>query len=350
LRIAAAFGVIMLHVSVSKWYETPVNSFNWQIMNIYNSLVRWTVPIFVMISGVFYLRPNKSGANFKDELGIIYKKVFRIVRAIIFWGVLYNSLDLADKYFIKNEPITFYNIIKIPGALILGPAYYHLWFLYMLIGLYLLTPIFRCFMNNCKREHIEYTLILFFIAGTCFPFINGVLNYFSVFKGKIIYFPMVELTGYIGYYIAGYYFANYELRKNIKTGIYFLAVLSLLFTIVGTAVISIYRQESVAGLYGYLSPHTMFVSYGVFLFFREKFEKIGFSDKKTRIISKISQDTFGIYLIHALVLQVFDTIGLNTLIINPIISIPIISIIVMMLSEAGTMIINKIPILNKNII
>jgi surface polysaccharide O-acyltransferase-like enzyme len=94
----------------------------------------------------------------------------------------------------------------------------------------------------------------------------------------------------------------------------------------------------------------MFASYGVFLFFKETFGKIKFSDRKIKIISKISQDTFGVYLIHVLVLQVFDTIGLNTLIINPIISIPIISIIVMILSEIGTLIINKIPILNKYII
>jgi surface polysaccharide O-acyltransferase-like enzyme len=348
LRIAATLGVIMLHTSASKWYDTPVNTFNWQIMNMYDSLVRWTVPIFVMISGVFHLHKNDTG--FKDEMGIIYKKVIRIICAIVFWGVLYNGLNLAGKYFIKHEPITLYNIIKIPGIIILGPAYYHLWFLYMLIGLYLLTPVLRCFMNNSKREHIEYILILFFIVGTCIPFTNGILNNFSIFNGKGIYFPVEELTGYIGYYFAGYYFANYELKEGIKASIYILAVLSLLFTIIGTAVISIYREEPTGSLYGYLLPHSMIASYGVFLFFRETFGKIRFSERKIRIISKISKDTFGIYLIHALILQVFGTIGLNTLIINPIISIPIISIIVIILSEIGTIIINKIPILNKYII
>jgi surface polysaccharide O-acyltransferase-like enzyme len=350
LRIAATFGVIVLHTAASKWYDTPVNSFNWQIMNIYDSLVRWTVPIFVMISGVFHLRPNKAGMSFNDEIKIILKKIVRIICAIIFWGILYNVFNMAGKYFFKNEPITLYSIIKIPGGIILGPPYYHLWFLYMLIGLYLLTPIFRCFVNNCKREHIKYYLVLFFVVGTCFPFINNVLNNFSAFKGKIIYFPVAELTGYIGYYIAGYYFANYEIKNKYKIGIYIFAVLSLLFTIIGTAIISIYKKEPIGELYGYLLPHTMFVAYGVFLFFKDMFEKIKFSDKKIKIISKLSQDTFGMYLIHALVLQIFGTIGLNTLIINPIISIPIIAIMVMIISEIGTMIINKIPKINKYII
>jgi surface polysaccharide O-acyltransferase-like enzyme len=317
---------------------------------MFDSLVRWTVPIFVMISGVFHLRPNKNSTSFKEEIGIIYKKVFRIICAILFWGILYNGLDMLGRYFIKNEPITLYRIIKIPGVIILGPAYYHLWFLYMLIGLYVLTPVFRCFVNNCKREHIEYILILFFIVGTCVPFINSILDNFSVFKGKTIFFPVAELTGYMGYYIAGYYFANYKLKNRTKIGIYILGIFSLVFTITGTSIVSLYKKEPMSLLYGYLMPNTMFTVYGIFLFFQKTFDKIEFSVKKTRIISKISQDTFGIYLIHALVLRVFDVIGLHTLIIYPIISIPIIAIIVMLLSEIGTIIIEKIPVLNRYIL
>ena len=60
LRIIATFAVIVLHVSVSKWYESPIREYNWQMFNIYDSLVRWSVPVFVMISGMFFLNPNKE--------------------------------------------------------------------------------------------------------------------------------------------------------------------------------------------------------------------------------------------------------------------------------------------------
>ena len=58
LRIIAMY-IIVLHVSASKWYDTPVKDFNWQIYNLYDSLVRWAVPIFVMLSGMFFLNPEK---------------------------------------------------------------------------------------------------------------------------------------------------------------------------------------------------------------------------------------------------------------------------------------------------
>jgi surface polysaccharide O-acyltransferase-like enzyme len=342
--------VIILHVSASKWYDTPVRSFNWQIMNFYDSLVRWTVPVFVMISGVFHLRPNRNNISFKEEMEKIYKKILRVGCAIIFWGAFYNSINMLGKYFINKELFTLFDIIKIPGIIILGPAWYHLWFLYMLIGLYLLTPIFRCFIKNCKKEYIEYVLILFFLIGTCIPLINIVLNKLSVFKGRTIFFPVVEVSGYIGYYIAGYYFDNFEIENKIKKNIYILAVLSLLFTIIGSSYISLYKGEPIEELYWYLLPNTMFIAYGLFIFFKTKLKQEYFSKKAENIILKISKNTFGIYLIHAFVIQIFGIIGLNTLIIAPLISIPIISIVVMIISGTGTIIINKIPVLNKYII
>jgi surface polysaccharide O-acyltransferase-like enzyme len=319
-------------------------------MNVYDSLVRWTVPMFVMISGFFHLKPNKKGLSFTEEMKIIYKKIFRIICVIIFWGIAYNTINMLAKYFIKNESFGLYDLVKIPGIIILGPAYYHLWFLYMLIGLYLLTPIFRCFINNCKQEHIEYILILFFVIGTCFPLINNILNNFSIFKGRQIYFPVPELTGYIGYYIAGYYFGHYKIENKTKFGIYILAIISILFTIVGTALEALYKKEATGTLYGGLLPNTMFITYALFILFEEVKGSLKLSERQKRIIVKISKDTFGVYLIHALIIQMLDVIGISTLIVNPIISIPIISIFVYIVSYSGTIIINKIPVLNKYVV
>jgi surface polysaccharide O-acyltransferase-like enzyme len=350
LRIAATLGVIILHVSVSKWYDTPVKSIDWQIMNIYGSLPRWVIPIFVMISGRFHLRPNENGITFKEEMKIIYRKIFRIICAIIFWGVVYNGTYIVCKYFIKNETVTVFDIMKISEMIILGPAWYHLWFLYMLIGLYLLTPIFRRIINHTEKNCMEYILVLYFIIGTCIPLINIILTKLPIFMGRTIYFPVAELSGYIGYYIAGYYFSNNKLKDKTKTGFYCLAVLSILITIIGTSFMSIYKNKPVGYLYGYLLPTTMLIAYALFIFFNEKIGQVKFSRKTEKIISRVSKYTFGIYLIHALVIQIFDIIGLNILIITPILSIPIISIMVFIVSEIGTIIINKIPVINKYIV
>lgn len=97
IRVIATFAVIITHVCSFKWYGTDVNSFHWQCLNFFSSITRWCVPIFVMISGVFFLEPTKE---------IIIKKIYskyilRIVIALLFWSVFYafyNTLDYQIKF------------------------------------------------------------------------------------------------------------------------------------------------------------------------------------------------------------------------------------------------------------
>jgi len=74
------------------------------------------------------------------------------------------------------------------------------------------------------------------------------------------------------------------------------------------------------------------------------------SDKTEKIVLNTSKNTLGIFLMHALIIQILDKFGINSLTINPILSIPLISILVFIISQIGTMIINKVPVLNKYII
>lgn len=60
LRVAATFAVVALHLSAQHWADTDIYSTAWQAFNLYDSLVRWTVPVFVMISGVFFLAGTQS--------------------------------------------------------------------------------------------------------------------------------------------------------------------------------------------------------------------------------------------------------------------------------------------------
>ncbi|MEG2929604.1 MAG: acyltransferase family protein, partial [Oscillospiraceae bacterium] len=82
LRIFSIFCMILLHVSASKWYTTSVNSFEWQVLNIYDILVRFCVPVFVMISGAFFLDANREYTIKK----LFSKNILRIIVAFIFWS------------------------------------------------------------------------------------------------------------------------------------------------------------------------------------------------------------------------------------------------------------------------
>lgn len=337
LRVFATFAVVVLHVSAQKWYETPVKNYDWLVFNFYDSLVRWAVPVFVMLSGIFFLNPEKEISIKK-----IYRKyIFRILVSLVFWGLFYQLFDIFAKFLLKKDPITLEKIVMIFIKVPFGPAWYHLWYLYMLIGLYLLTPLYRIFTYSAKKEDLEYLLILFFLFGILLPFCNKIfLRYDSRLN---ISFHISELVNYTGYYFAGFYFSKFSLSKKKKNILYCLGFSSFLFTVVGTSCISLKTGFANDFLYGNLAPTTMFEAFSVFLFMKsickQEYSKI-ISD----IVLEISNCSFGIYLIHDFIKIILFQIGITSNFINSVFAVPLSSISIFLISLFIIYFVRKIPL------
>ena len=82
LRILATFAVIVLHLSAQHWADTDVYSRAWQAFNLYDSAVRWAVPVFVMISGSVSLRLAESFAHSQKECSPSCHSVCLLVGAL----------------------------------------------------------------------------------------------------------------------------------------------------------------------------------------------------------------------------------------------------------------------------
>jgi len=160
----------------------------------------------------------------------------------------------------------------------------------------------------------------------------------------------VELTGYVGYFFAGYYFHKYEISKKAKIFIYIMGILSAFITIIITAKWSLMTGEPQGFLYGYLLPTTMFEAYALFILFRERLSSIKYSKKIENNLSIISGCTFGIYLVHDFANQAYSMLNIFTTTLNPIIMIPIMSGITFIISFVIIIAIKQIPYINKNII
>ena len=59
LRLVATLAVIFIHV-VADGLPLSFGQYNWYVAVVGGSLVRWAVPVFVMISGALYLNPQKQ--------------------------------------------------------------------------------------------------------------------------------------------------------------------------------------------------------------------------------------------------------------------------------------------------
>lgn len=358
LRIFATFGVIVIHVGATGWYTKAAYTWDWQIMNMWHSIFRWPVPLFVMISGMFNIEKFDIGQPLKKGIKNIIKKLFHIYCTLFFWTIFYNIfipiiLHYNIKEFLTN-PLDFLNLREILYCFykaIIGNSWFHFWFLYMIIGLYILTPLIKIFIANCRRNYLEYFLAIVFLAVA--------LNFFDTLKDILkdivflphsLYIQIPELSGYVGYYIAGYYFSKYKLPKKVEYIIYILGVLSVFFSIFGTSFISIKKHELNQTLLVATTPHIMIATVAIFLFVKNSLGKANISNITSSIIENISKCSFDIYSIHVfMIVAVNNYLGLYWYTFNPILSVPVICVLVFLLSYIVSLGISKIPVV-KNII
>lgn len=169
LRLIATFAVVVLHVAASNWYSTDVNGLEWQSFNFYDSVVRWCVPIFVMISGSLFLSREIS-------IRKIYSKyILRMVIAFLTCSIFYALM--IPKFF---ENGMLYGIKTHIGAMISG--HYHMWFVLMIIGIYMCIPFYKKIIADSFI--MKYFLILSFLIAFMIPWSIRLLNDYIVGNHK----------------------------------------------------------------------------------------------------------------------------------------------------------------------
>ena len=159
------------------------------------------------------------------------------------------------------------------------------------------------------------------------------------------YFPMI--TSWAGYFLLGYYLNNYEIKGKYKFLLIAIGIaLSVLCPIMNMTA-TVYKGKYIDSFIPQSGLTACFVAIAFFLIFKN-FSKNNFSEKTEKLIVSISKNTFGVYLIHALVNSVlFHIIGVELELINPVISIPLYSILVFFVSYVIVSILIKLPLLKK---
>lgn len=337
LRVIACLSVVMIHSSAT-YVLKDIGSFNFWIGNILDGLSRIGVPLFVMISGALMLDKNYELTNQK-----LIKHIKKLIIFFIFWSAIYCIFsNIIDNIVIKHEPIKITSVIK---AFIKG--HYHLWFIYLIIGLYLIVPLLRLWVKDENKKYVEYFIILSIIFTYILPQIISIgNNYSNLFKHlkdileKKLYLKYVG--GYTTYFILGWYIHNYDIKN--KKVIYLLGFLSLIISIVGTYILSASTGKPLQ-LFGNFNLNILLQSIATFLFVKTKWINVQY--KENKFINSVSKNSLGIYAIHALIAtimyKILEKIGFEIALIN----IPIVFIVSFIISFLTSYILSKIPILKK---
>ena len=336
LRVIACLSVILIHAS-AEYAIKNIESSNFLPANIIDGLARIAVPLFVMISGALLL-DEKYDFNIKKHINHILK----LIAFYLFWSTSYSIIYKVIKPLIRHKPI---RIVKIIGSILSG--HFHLWFIYLIIGLYLILPLLRLWVNDKNKKYVEYYLILALIFTFLIPQLTNIACYYyhfferinDILNNKLI---LSYVGGYTSYFILGWYINNYELKH--KKLIYILGIISFLITGIGTYFLSIKNGEYVETMYNNLTINVLFQTITIFIFIKDKYKN---KKESNKIINSISKYSLGIYATHVIILKLTSSFLTRNNMNNALINIPIIFLVSFILAYITSFILSKIPLLKK---
>ncbi len=330
LRILATLGVIFTHACGIETESAVTRN----IMTFLIATVTWHVPVFVMISGRFFLDPKRNVSSDK-----LCKAIGRLATAFLLWNVVYQI-----RYLVTGA----YAGLNWKGVLaqaVIGP--YHFWYLIMLIFLYAIVPFLRKITEDKKL--MEYYIVLFLafefltMYGPSLPLVGAVIDQ-MVIKTNFHF-----ALGFSGYYILGYYLYRYPLSGKKEMGLYMLGAGMLLFTGLATVWKTVSGAEGEEWFSKYLMPNVVIEAAAIYSFFVNRIGRIALVPRIAAGISSLAEYSFGVYLIHALVLDCSSSIPWNAFPMNAVLIVAVRVAFAFAVSTVLTVLIRKIPCVGRKL-
>lgn len=296
VRAIAIIGVVAIHVFYPI-YSRPdfLGGLSWWLAYSINAVSRIAVPFFLMVSGCLLLKKRPIN-EIKDTLT---RAIFRLGIPLVFWAAVYFWW----------EGYYYGRLIYLDQAVYLffTGSVFHLYYLVILLGLYLLLPLWRLFTNYASESQKKYSILMTFILGM----IIYALQFFLYKERTILNFFTLWIP-YLGYFLIGPYLFDLPKTSKRKMTALIVFILAFIFTIIfGYFNLLFFSQKKLFfwGMGGseyetnWLSPNVIIMSLaGYFLI--TKVNKLNrFFEKIIQSIAKVS---FGIYLIHMIIINVLD--------------------------------------------
>ncbi len=316
--------------------------------SVYGSLFRPSVPIFVMMTGLLLLPVREQ------SLGVFYKKrIFRVLFPFLIWSVLYNMFpwftgvlglpkEIIGDFFCYvqgNESQALSDALKDVAMIPFNFSFKenHMWYIYLLIGLYLYMPFFSAWVEKAKRSTEQVFLGIWFIS-LFLPYMSAYISHYLYGEATWNQFGLFYyFAGFNGYLLLGHYLKQGNDWSIGKT----LAICMTLFA-VGYAIT--YSGFSAAAanptatetdmelFFTFCSPNVAIMTIAVFLLL----QKVRVHHPAViRLLANVTKYGFGIYIVHYFwVGPAFLLIGLFDL---PIpLQVPIMAILIFLVSWGFT--------------
>jgi len=269
--------IVAMHAPIP---NTNLNSY---ILSTDSLLTAPGIGLFIMVSGALLLPVNISTEQF------LKKRFSKIVGPTLFWSLVYFFMAPVTETVDQGHGLI--SLLSIPFSPQFNSV---LWFMYMLSGLYLLSPIISPWLKYKGRKEIKFYLCLWGIT-MCYPLLRDFIVVNEGHTGILYYFG-----GYVGYFLLGYYLKNY-----VNKPLWVCLLLFVIPVMIAACVKLFHVLVDFYDMFWYLSIFVAMMSTALFLSIKRinvDYDSNIWWQEKTVLISNCC---FGIYLVHILVMRSF---------------------------------------------
>ena len=332
IRVVAIYLVVMIHVSgqlTNVWGNIPGDQ--WVIADIYGAVARISVPLFFMISGYLLLPRSESLRVF------FTKRMVKVLIPFVAWSLIY-LFWFCGNY--ANKCTT--NFVS--QLLLVKGTSYHLWFLYVMVSIYLILPVLRLmFRPDTDKKILWYLIGLWLIFQPVLTIAKQAWNF------NINISPPLA-TGFLCFFVLGSLLGEMPLSRPMVISAAALWVVGTFVTVEGTYLLTIGSGAYNGIFYDFVSMNVIIASGAAFILLRRIAQAGIFTSLRVQAITKsLAAASFGIYLVHILVVEILNdripVFHLNSFIGYPLWSVPLVTAIVFLVSFLIVRGLQKIPVI-----
>ena len=292
MRALACISVVILHSSYTVYglHQDDIGDTPYLFIQIIVQLCMWAVPAFVMVTGALLLDPAKEVSAHK----LFCKYIKRVFTALVLCGMLFRVFDML----MNREAFSAGGLAYGFREIYTGASWSHLWYLYLILGLYFLLPFYKMISAHASHADIRYLLVLMFMFFAVLP-ISDVWGDSTAF-----YINAADI--YPFYLFLGYAMHSGIIRIGKRGGLVML-IAGIVLNILTAYFYYGKGMESFSFMIGYSGIPTIVLSAGAFACIQH-------CEWRSVLLQAVDRQSFGIYLIHLLFVRlIFRYMGVNPL-------------------------------------
>lgn len=329
LRVFAAAAVVVMHTEGSWWPSVSHETKGWQVLTAYDGLVRWPVPVFLMISGAIFL-PRKTALK-----TVLTHYIPRMLLAYVLWSGIYA---LYGAYRGASGEDTLMAFVS---------GHYHLWYLPFLCGVYLTLPFVQKIAEDARLT--RQLLAVGCVIGLLVPWLADAAVLLRPGAGGIV--RTLEAKANFSFFfdhlsilVLGHVLHQTELSPGARRLLYAAGILSAALTAPATVWATRLARQQNTLFCDIASPTTLCAAAALFIFAKHHLNKL------PKIVEWMASCSFGIYLVHVLVLEVLEGRGIHALAWDPVWAVPVLSAAVFAISLAVSAVLRRLPAVGKYLV